>query len=319
MSGLREYRTADTPRLVEAWNTCFAGGPNYVRVREEDFRARVLHQPGFDRRGVLVAGDGDGLAGFVHFGPRLEWDGATSWGARSHEEGHIYAVAAPEADRLLIGDLIAAAEQRLGAAGARRVLLGPSWVYGVQPLYNGIAGGYEIPGLSAVRRNAVAVAQERGYTLAAEYGTPELDLSGPEPLGHLAEVAAELRARAREWRLGLHRRVIEERYFPARTLVELSRGGETVATTAYGVWPEYLRHYRRRLYGITTVQVAAGWRGRGLGKLIMIEAMEAAAREGAEAVHLHVWRGNEAAWRLYHRALGFQPRHNWITLEKVLG
>jgi ribosomal protein S18 acetylase RimI-like enzyme len=165
----------------------------------------------------------------------------------------------------------------------------------------------------------IAVAERRGYALVAECGTPELDLSRPEPLAHLSEAARELRARARGWGLKLSSRPIELRFFPRRISVELVRGREVVATTAYGVWPEYVRQYGRRLHGLTSVQVAPGWRGKGLGKLIVIEAMEAAIGDGAEAVHLHVWRGNEPAWNLYHRALGFQPRYSWVTLEKTLG
>ena len=70
-------------------------------------------------------------------------------------------------------------------------------------------------------------------------------------------------------------------------LVELHRGPEVVATTAYGPWEEYVREYGRRLYGLTSVQVAPGWRGEGLGKLIVIEAMMAAldgAIQAAQAV-----------------------------------
>jgi ribosomal protein S18 acetylase RimI-like enzyme len=188
----------------------------------------------------------------------------------------------------------------------------------VQPFYNGIAGGYELPGLSVTREALVTLAEARGYRQVAEYGTPELDLSGDDPLHRLADATRELRAKASRWGLRAISRQLEQRYFPRRTFVELVHGWETVATTAYGLWPEYLRHCRRRLHGLTSVQVAAGWRGRGLGKLIVIEAMEAAKRDGAEGVHLHVWRGNETAWNLYHRALGFQPRHRWITMEKRL-
>jgi ribosomal protein S18 acetylase RimI-like enzyme len=318
MSDLRQYRADDVPGLVEAWNACFAGGPNFVRVTEADLRWRVLGQPAFDGRGVVVARSGGAIVGFVHFGPRLDlWD---EWGRgpRDAEEGHIHALVAPESERALAADLMGAAEARLVADGARRILLGPSWVYGVQPFYNGIAGAYEIPGLGATRESTIAVARERGFEQVAEYGTPELDLSGPEPLRHLADAAIRLRALAREWGMGLSSRPIELRFFPRRISVELVRGPEIVAATAYGQWPEYIRDYRRRLYGITSVQVSPNWRGKGLGKLIMIEAMEAARKDGAEGVHLHVWRGNEPAWNLYHRALGFQPRYSWITLEKKI-
>jgi ribosomal protein S18 acetylase RimI-like enzyme len=85
---------------------------------------------------------------------------------------------------------------------------------------------------------------------------------------------------------------------------------------AYGPWEEYIRQYRRQLFGITSVQVAPRWRGKGLGKLILIRALEAAVEAGAEAAHLHVWRENKVAWDLYHRAVGFRPKHTWVTLVK---
>jgi hypothetical protein len=324
MVELGEYRSEDLPGLVEAWNNCLRGGPNFVAVDEMDLRRRAVGQPAFQASGLLVARTGGRVTGFVHFGPRLNsWEvsertarGERGGAGRDPREGQIYALVAPESERSLNDDLFAAAESRLVAAGARRILLGPSWVYGMQPFYNGMAGGYEIPGLSVTRESLVALAEARGYRRVAEYGTPELDLSGDDPLHHLADMTRELRGRACQWGLRTASRQLELRYFPRRLSVELVHGRQTVATTAYGIWPEYARQYRRRLYGLTSVQVAVGWRGRGLGKLIVIEAMEAAKRDGAEGVHLHVWRGNEAAWNLYHRALGFRPRYPWITMEK---
>jgi len=321
---LEEYRDEDLPGLAAAWNSCFRGGPNFVAVDEMDLRLRVLDQPAFQGSGLLVARSCGRVGGFVHFGPRLNSWQESERGPRGERgragldprEGHIYALVAPESERSLNDELLAAAESRLVAAGARRVLLGPSWVYGVQPFYNGIAGGYEIPGLSVRRESLVALAEARGYRQVAEYGTPELDLSVDAPLDQLADMTRELRARASQWGLRTASRQLELRYFPRRLSVELVHGRQIVATTAYGVWTEYARQYRRQLYGLTSVQVAVEWRGRGLGKLIVIEAMEAARRDGAEGVHLHVWRSNEAAWNLYHRALGFGPRHTWTTMEK---
>jgi ribosomal protein S18 acetylase RimI-like enzyme len=50
----------------------------------------------------------------------------------------------------------------------------------------------------------------------------------------------------------------------------------------------------------------------------VVRAIEAARDDGAEAVHLHVWRGNKPAWNLYHRALGFRPGPAWVTLAKEI-
>ncbi len=45
------------------------------------------------------------------------------------------------------------------------------------------------------------------------------------------------------------------------------------------------------------------WRGKGLGKLVMIEAMASAPEHGAEAFHLHVWRANRPARTLRSSAM----------------
>ena len=319
MAELRPYRSGDTPLLAAVWNACFQHGPAFVRLGEADLRRRVMDQPAFDSSSLLLATVGDRVLGFSHWGPRLEWEGGAHWAPGDSDEGHVYALVAPSHELSLTEELLAMAEEKLRERGARRVLLGPSWVCGVQPFYNGIAGAYEMPGLSAARESVLLAAEGRGYRTCAEYGTPELDLSGPAPLDHLSAALRRLREQARELGLTVRSRPIEMRFFPKRLLVELAKGRKVVATTAYGLWPEYEREHHLRMYGLTSVQVAPDWRGKGLGKLVMIEAMEAARREGAEAVHLHVWRGNEPAWNLYHRALGFAPGRRWVTLEKQVG
>jgi len=318
MTELQTYRKRHLPGLAEIWNQTFIGKPNFVHVGEADLLRRVVNQPSFDPTNLLVATRGDRVLGFVHFGPRT-----SSWSHLSERrtdpaEGQIYVVIAPESDRPLLSDLLSAGMDRLAEAGARRVLLGPSWVYGAQPFYNGIAGAYEFPGLGLTRASLLDLAAEAGFAPLAEYGTPEIAFSDRKHLGALRALAQELGRRAGEWGLRLHTRPLVSCFFSDRDSVELLRGSEVVAVTAHGPWPEYAREYTRQLFGITSVHVAPRWRGKGLGKLIVIRAMEAAIEAGAEGVHLHVWRGNEVAWNLYHRALGFRPNHSWMTLAKRL-
>ena len=315
---LRTYEPSDLPHLAEVWNDCFSGGPNFVRLDEADLRRRVIEQPSFDPTCLLVAGHGAQVLGFAHFGPRTNLWTRPADRRVDREEGHIYVVVADPSDRPLLRDLLAAAAERLTEAGARRLLLGPSWVYGTQPFYNGIAGAYETPGLSAARGDLLELAGESGFAPLAEYGTPELHLSDGGHLTALRERASRLWERSGESELRGRARPLPSPFFPGRNSVELVRGHGVVAAAAYGPWPEYAREHGRSLFGITSVQVAPGWRGRGLAKLIVIQALEAALKAGAEALHLHVWRGNKPAWNLYHRALGFRPRFTWLTLAKQL-
>lgn|GEM_PF-2005973 len=317
MIELRSYRANDAAGLAAVWSECFSGQPNFVDIAEVDLRRRVFEQPAFDSAGIVVAAAGDEIAGFVHFGPRLDLSDDVGTMETRKGEGHIYAVAAPDFEHALTADLIDLAQTRLLKNGARRILLGPSWRFGAQPYYSCIAGAYELPGFSPQREGLMEAAADLGFLPAAEYGTPELDLTERNSLSRLAEMADAL------WRRvgGMLRQRIDRLdvpYFPPRLAVALVSGRKVVAHTAYGRWTEYERQYNRRLYGITGVHVARPWRGRGLGKLVLIEALLSATKDGAEAAHLHVWRGNKPAWNLYHEALRFEPKHTWITLAKTI-
>jgi len=314
---IRAYQSSDLPGLAAVWNESFAGGPNFVRLEPSDLQRRTFGQARFDPRGVLVAQADSGLVGFVHFGPRLSFWQDAGQNRSDPAEGQIYALVAAD-DEALLTLLLEAAESRLQEGGARRILLGTSWIHGSQPFYNCIAGAYEIPGLGLHRILVVRIALSRGYEISAEYGTPNIPFSDVEHVAALETMVEDLREQGRRWRLRRFERPIESEFFPSRQLVELWRSDEVVATTAYGPWPEYAREYGSRLYGLTSVQVTPRWRGRGLGKLVVLEAIFAARSAGADGVHLHVWRGNAPAWNLYHRALGFRPAQTWITLEKVL-
>jgi ribosomal protein S18 acetylase RimI-like enzyme len=315
---VRSYEHDDLNGLADIWNETFVGGPNSVRITEGDLRRRVVDQPSFDPAGILVAARGAEVKGFVHFGPRANLWSRVGQRRINRLEGHIYALAAGREAGPVALDLLKASVERLAAAGAHRVLLGPSWVHGTQPFYNGIAGAYEIPGLSQTRRDIIELAADNGFAPMADYGTPELDLTDATHLSALRSEAARILADAAGWDLRERSRTVSSSFFPTRVLVELERGTETIAAAAYGPWPEYTRQYGRRAFGITNVHVSPEWRGKGLGKLIMLLAIEAAANDGADALHLHVWRANKAAWHLYHEALAFRPAFTWVTLVKQL-
>lgn len=81
-------------------------------------------------------------------------------------------------------------------------------------------------------------------------------------------------------------------------------------------------------YGVADIGmvVAEGWRGRGIGKLLLDSAVEWATKEGAHKMALEVWPHNEAAIGLY-RGAGFVEegrkvrhyrRHNGELWDSVL-
>jgi ribosomal protein S18 acetylase RimI-like enzyme len=313
---LRAFQPDFLPGLVRIWNESFSHRRNFMCLCEEDFRRHVVGQSLFDPEGLVVAIGGDHPRGFVHFGPRINsWSDLASPGT-AHGEGQIYVVVAPVSDRGLTRDLLGTAVERLERSGAQRLLLGPSWLHGTQPFYNCVAGAYEFPGTDADRHDLLELAGEVGFAPVSEYGTPWLDLSEEERVAALDREADRLWRSAQEWGLQRRCRPVPSPFFPKRASVELTADGEAIAMTAYGLWPQYAREYGRQVFGLTSVHVRPAWRGRGLGKLIVMLAMQAAREEGAEALHLHVWRGNKVAWNLYHRAIGFRPKSNWVTLTR---
>jgi len=316
MVELQAFRVGHLAALVELWNRGLVGGPNFIEIGEADFVRRVVSATGFRPERVLLAVAADRVLGFVHFGPRLEvWEEAER-PREQREEGQIYALVTPPSEQQLRQALLDEAVTRLSDLGATRVLLSPSWVFGAQPMYNGIAGAYEIPGLSDTRHELIETATAAGFAPIAEYGTPELDLSDGGRLETLRAEGRRLRERARAWGLEERPRSLKPTFFSRRRAVTLARGHDVIAMAAYGPWEEYARQYGRHIFGITSVQVEQPWRGRGLGKLVMVLALEAAREAGAEALHLHVYRANQIAWNLYHQALGFQPKWRWVTLAK---
>ncbi len=178
------------------------------------------------------------------------------------------------------------------------MLLYPSWVCGTQAMYNGVAGAYEMPGLSDTRQELLEVAAGQGFAPVAEYGTPELSLTDPAGAAARREAREELWETARALGLWREDRALRPTFFPNRNAVTLVRGRDIIAMTAYGPWEEYLRYYGRPLFGITSVQVEASYRGKKLGKLVMLLALEA-ARRGR--------RGGRALARLSQQRAGLEP------------
>lgn len=313
---LRVYQSSDAAGLVACWNKAFAGGPNFIPISETDLVRRLTGQTAFDAESLLLAERRGEIVGFTHWGPLTNFWYEPQERCADSMGGQIWQVVAGPGERALLGELLHAALARLTSVGARRILLYPSWVHCTQPFYNSVAGAYEYPGLSTAREDLLEEAAAQGFGLQAEYGTPELDLTDRAHMHRLREEAARAEARLRGSHLRVWLREVRSRFFSDRRAVDLVCGRERVATTAYGLWEEYARSHGRLLFGITGVQVAAPWRGRGLGKAVMVRALEAAAAAGAEAAHLHVYRANTVAWNLYHQALGFRSTYSWVTLEK---
>ncbi len=84
--------------------------------------------------------------------------------------------------------------------------------------------------------------------------------------------------------------------------VALNEGGRVVG------WASLSRYHARPGYRFTTensVYVAADQRGRGIGRLLLAESVEAAKRKGLHAIIAAIDADNQASLRL-HEGFGFE-------------
>ena len=63
---LRHFTAPYLPALIAFLNRSFAGHRHYAAIAEAEFAERVLVRPGFDARGLILATDGERIAGAVH-------------------------------------------------------------------------------------------------------------------------------------------------------------------------------------------------------------------------------------------------------------
>ena len=68
MTEYRTFRNADPPRVLKLWNDSQLGRGAARPQSVEALETSVFAQHNFDRRGFIIAVDGDEIVGFVHAG-----------------------------------------------------------------------------------------------------------------------------------------------------------------------------------------------------------------------------------------------------------
>lgn len=155
----RCFRNSDPPDVLSLWNESELGRAAAGYVTSDAFEVLVFAQPYFDRRGFILACDGERLVGFAHAGFGANSDGS----GLSHDTGVICAVVVHPEYRLRgIGrELASRAERYLEEAGVSEVFVGSS--PGRNPFYNGLYGGASAVGFLASDENAAPFLNAIGY------------------------------------------------------------------------------------------------------------------------------------------------------------
>jgi ribosomal protein S18 acetylase RimI-like enzyme len=95
-------------------------------------------------------------------------------------------------------------------------------------------------------------------------------------------------------------------------------GGEPAGFLMYGIDPRENEHLNKRRGGLWNIGVVKPYRGRGVAKRLMIDAMDHLRREGMDEVDLNVDETNvTGALHLYER-LGFAVTRRRLTYTRAL-
>ncbi len=296
---LRPYQPSDAVLVTALWNHFWAGTPRAFPITATDFVRRVTAAPGWEETQILLTN-----GGFVHFGPREPW--WFRWEdrpPRDRETGMIYALCAvADAPRTA---LLAEAEARLRADGARHLRLWPTWAQGTVPFYSGLSPSNEISGLWS-GSPLTAWAERQGYRVGPHYRLGVLSALDQVPDPSLPEDAEAV------WEN------FATPLLPDAKRLVIRQEGTEIAHVIAVESTERRRVTGTREWAAFDVAVAEAHRGRGWGKTLMRSLAAQILSEGGNTLQLHMVQGNVPAEALYFRSLGFVPLDgSFVSLEKV--
>jgi ribosomal protein S18 acetylase RimI-like enzyme len=171
-----EYRTfgnRDPAKIAALWNGTPLGRAAAIGIGVDAFETLNFAQPYFDRKGLILACEGDEVVGFTHagFGANAEES------ALSYEGGVICAVLVhPNYRRRGIGrELVQRAESYLRERGAKTFQAGPSAPF--DPFFFGLYGGSRPSGFMESDPDAAPFFTAMNYRPVERHGVYQCDLA----------------------------------------------------------------------------------------------------------------------------------------------
>jgi ribosomal protein S18 acetylase RimI-like enzyme len=313
----REFRNSDPPALVDIWR----GAEPHALARSMNvslLQDLVLGKPYFDRRGLILAVEGETPVGFGHagFGPAADRQGL------SHETGVIcMVVVRPSHRRQGIGrEVVLRLEQYLVQHGARLIYAGG--VRPMDPFYSGLYGGSLPPGVLESDTAARGLFDAMGYRVVDHLRRLRCDLANFRPLvdrrqlliRRNAEATSTFDPPASNWWEACTLGEFHRMRFDLRP----RRGGQPQASAV--LWSLDPIHWRpgERTVGLSQVQVSADQRRQGLATFLLGEAFRELREHGYSHVETQVLENDEAAGRLLAK-LGFTQVDRGSVYRKEVG
>lgn len=168
----RPFLNSDLPGIVQFWRR-LAPSPGVVRgMTVGVFEQLILSKPFFDRQGLILAEDDDGVCGFVHAG-----FGPDETRTRLHltEGVTCLLLVLPHQEEVSIRErLLSLSEAYLIGKGAQQLYAGCRRPR--NPFYLGMYGGSELPGVLTSDTAAIQLYLQQGYQEISRCRLLEIDL-----------------------------------------------------------------------------------------------------------------------------------------------
>lgn len=294
----RSFRNTDPPRLVTLWNECPLGRGVASGISTESFESLTLSQPYFDPEGLILAFDGEELAGFVHAGFAANADESNIDRGR----GVICAIIVhPAYRRRGIGrELVARAENYLRDAGSDEILAGPA--EGHDPFYVGIYGGSQPSGFLESDPDAAPFFGAVGYEPYQRHFVYQCELDKQKApmsfrlvaIRRKMEVAAAHQPPGATWwwftRFG--------RLESLRFVLRPKEGGPYVAAMTIIGLDLYLTAWQERVVGLAELDVLETEHRKGYGQTLVLDVCKRLRDELVTRAEAHAPESNAAVIRL---------------------
>jgi ribosomal protein S18 acetylase RimI-like enzyme len=309
------FRNDDPPKLADAWRAADLGSAALQPMTSAALEDAVFSKPYFDRRGLIVAREGDHVVGFAHagFGPTL------SLAAINTSTGTTMLIVVPPHDQQaeIEDGLLRHSEEYLRKRGADEILGGGGPDVG--GFYLGLYGGSDLPGILDSSPRMRDVFRRNGYSDHRRIAVLRRPLAGFRPPVNRLQLAI---------RRTTALRVIDE---PARrswweaattTGVALRRyelfGDADVLLGSVSVWDmqPLASSWGILIAGFLRVDIEGQRRRQGLASYLVAEAMHDLAVEGMTIAEAHLDEDNAPAVKLFNK-LGFRATDHGTVFRRA--
>ena len=312
----RSYHNSDPPRLHQLWHSCALGRNAAEGFSCDVFELFACSPPYFDRKGLIVALDGDRIVGYVHasFAVNAEETGLNT------KDGIISAIMVhPDFRRCRIGtELIRLAEEYLRSKGAESIEAGGG--KNRNGFYCGIYGGLEPSGFCAT------VAPWKEFMFSCGYGPgDETFVMRRDLLQSRDPVNAKLLRHRRHLNLVITDRPSKQSWWwfvrfghldSLRFELQEKANQEVVASGQIIGMDLFIPKWGVRSVGIREIFVPENQRRHGYAQALVLEICRRLRGESVQLVEAHVQSDARAVVDLFTSAK-FELNDRLVTFRKT--